>query len=252
MANETRNRCAIFFPVYHDGECFKVLYAKLRVLLATRYDASFIVIDDSAGADPDIAGLADLADVKIVPCPVNLGHQRALVFALRKAAETISNDTFVVTMDSDGQDQAEDVPRLLAALERSPDHIVLALRTKRKETALFKIMYVFFKILFRLLVGQVIRSGNFAAFRGDRLKSFIQRPTFDLCYSSSLTNLKIPLSYVGCERAERIAGESRMGFFKLIEHGLRMLTPFRREIMIRGGVLLLILGIGSVALWLLP
>ena len=50
--------------------------------------------------------------------PFNLGHQRGIVYALRKMLPRIADDDAVVTMDADGEDRPEDLPRLLAALAR--------------------------------------------------------------------------------------------------------------------------------------
>src|SRR5207248_213473 len=57
--------------------------------------------------------------------------------------------------------------------------------------------------------------------------------SFDLCYSSTLTNVDALPVYVDCERGERYAGHSHMNVFKLYIHGLRMLMPFLDHIAVR-------------------
>ena len=81
-------------PVYFDVEAFRVL--RERLLEAVRSNASlsgatvrFVVVDDSAGRDPEIAGLEDLGDVQVTTPPFNLGHQRALVYGLRRVSATL-------------------------------------------------------------------------------------------------------------------------------------------------------------------
>ena len=53
------------------------------------------------------------AHVTVLQPPFNLGHQRALVYALRKALPQIADEDAVVTLDADGEDRPEDLPRLL-------------------------------------------------------------------------------------------------------------------------------------------
>lgn len=192
----------------------------------------FVVIDDSAGSDRDVDLLRGLDDVEVLTPPFNLGHQRAIVFGLRRIAAHVADDDIVVTMDSDGEDQPSDVPRLVDAMtERTA--LVVAERTERSESWSFRVMYVCFRLLFRMLTGTAVRSGNFAAQRGSSLVTTIGHPSFDLCYSSTLLTLRRPMAKVPCARGERFAGQSRMNRHALIAHGIRMMLPFSERIAVR-------------------
>jgi polyisoprenyl-phosphate glycosyltransferase len=231
----------IFTPVYKDVRSFLILRERLLEQLAgaERVETGrvrFVVIDDTAGQDPEVGGLGELGDVTVLQPPFNLGHQRALVYALRKALPRIADDDAVVTLDADGEDRPEDLPRLLAALTAHPPlerPVVLALRTKRRESLGFKLFYRLFRLLFRGLTGATVRSGNFAAMPGAIARRALQHPTFDLAYSSAILALDLPVEYVPCERGERYEGRSKMTYGKLAMHGLRMLMPFTDRIAIR-------------------
>ena len=138
-------------------------------------------------------------------------------------------EDWVVKLDADGEDQPADLPRLLRELRLlrpASNHVVLAWRAKREESALFKIAYFFFKLLFRILTGTVTRTGNYAAFHGQLAQQVLFHPYFDLSYSSALIALNLPATFVPCDRGRRYAGTSKMGFSRLIMHGLRMMMPF--------------------------
>lgn len=237
MEGTSQERIWILCPSYLDVESFTAL--RSRILEQARVAAGeirFILVDDTAGTDPQLPELARFHDVQVMSVPFNLGHQRAIVFGLRELADQISDQDVVVTMDADGEDQPSDVPRLVRTLRESPDQrhrIALARRTKRRESVPFKALYFCFKIFFSALTGQVIQSGNFAAFRGWTVRNTLSHPYFDLCYSSSLATISPLISYIPCERGLRYAGQSRMGYFKLIMHGIRMLMPFIDRIAIR-------------------
>ncbi|MCM2322540.1 MAG: glycosyltransferase [Oligoflexia bacterium] len=243
-------------PVYRDVESFLILRDRLRRAVPGQV-ARFAVVDDTAGLDEQIGQLAALGDVTVITPPFNLGHQRAIVHALRTLAEEMTEEDIVVTLDADGEDRPEDLPRLLAELSK-PGHrglrrIVLARRTRRREAVSFKILYFFFKLFFRFLTGTLIRTGNFAAFRGWTARTVIFHPHFDLCYSSSLLSLGLPVACVPCERGTRYAGRSRMNLVRLISHGIRMLMPFLDRIAIRAliGFSLALGGTAGLALALL-
>jgi hypothetical protein len=233
-------RVWIVCPCFFDTASFsRVREEATAVLRAVVPDAqlTFVLVDDSAGQDPDVAGMATLRDVQIVTPPYNLGHQGALVFALRGLGRALEQDDYVVTMDADGEDRPEDLGRLLAPLLATRDNlhkVSLAHRTHRAESATFKVLYSAFKLVFVALTGTVIRSGNFVAYRGWLLKQVIYHPHFDHCYASSFVSLPMQTELVPLPRGSRYAGQSRMGYMGLFTHGVRMLMPFSERIATRG------------------
>ncbi|WNG35312.1 glycosyltransferase [Archangium minus] len=235
-------RLWVICPVYFDVESLRRLRGDIldiieREGLLDLLEVRLVAVDDTGGVDPQMQEFERLDGTRVITVPFNLGHQRALVYGLRTLASEIHDDDFIVTMDSDGEDQPQDLPRLLKPLIQelgSRRKVVLAARTKRRESPPFKVLYFFFKNLFVLLTGTLIRSGNYAAFRGWMARNVIFHPHFDLCYSSSLLSLNLQLERVPCERGTRYAGMSKMTYLKLVMHGIRMLMPFADRIAIRG------------------
>lgn len=240
-------KCWIVTPTLRDTE--SLVRLRNETLDAFAEDGSvravhFLVVDDSAGTDAQIIQLAGYRDVEVLTPPFNLGHQRAIVFGLRHLVPRLRADDVVVTMDSDGEDMPEDVPRLVGALEANVS-LALAWRTKRSEPWKFRTMYVVYRKFFRILTGTTVRSGNFAAQRAGSMVAAIHHPSFDLCYSSTLLALARPTAFVPCARGRRFAGESRMNSLALMAHGVRMLMPFSERIAVR---MLLVASTSSVAL----
>jgi glycosyltransferase involved in cell wall biosynthesis len=246
----------IVTPVYRDTGSFRILRERLLETLAADPDAApgtirFVVIDDTGGQDREVEGLRDLDDVIVLQPPFNLGHQRGIVYALRKMLPRFAEDDAVVTMDADGEDRPEDLPRLLAALREGKEaghQVVLALRTKRHEPPLFKILYRGFKVLFRALTGATVRTGNYAVMSGAVARRALLHPTFDLAYSSAILALDMPVAFVPCERGRRYQGESKMTYGKLAMHGLRMLMPFTDRIAIRALAAFVFFGLAGALL----
>lgn len=228
-------------PVYRDVRSFTILRQRLREVLdscsdRTGGDIRFVVLDDTAGQDEEIEALRGLEDVTVLRPPFNLGHQRAIVYGLRKSLPRIADTDAVVTLDADGEDRPEDLPRLLAAMEEggvARRRVALALRTKRRESLGFKLGYRLFRLVFRALTGTTVRSGNFAAMPASLAKQVLLHPVFDLSYSSAILALDMPIVYVPCERGERYEGRSKMTYGRLALHGLRMMMPFTDRIAIR-------------------
>jgi hypothetical protein len=199
-------------------------------------DVQFAVVDDTGGYDNEIEQLKGLSDVRVITPPFNLGHQRALVFGLRLIRPEMLDSDLVVTMDADGEDRPEDLPRLLEPLLDSPDErgtLCIARRTSRSVSLGFRVMYLLFRAMFQVLTGTAVRNGNFAAYRGWLARRMLSHPYFDLCYSSTLISLDLPVTTVPCARGRRYAGRSRMNMLRLFMHGVRMLMPFVDRIAVR-------------------
>jgi glycosyltransferase involved in cell wall biosynthesis len=232
-------RLWIVCPSYDDVASFTLLRERiLEALGASPLDfeqVTFALVDDTGGVDPQTSALRELDDVTVLDPPFNLGHQRAIVFGVRSLSGCLEEDDVVVTLDSDGQDQPQDLPRLVGALLDGDDlrRVVLALRARRQEPVLFAILYRLFRLLFRALTGTVVRTGNFAAYRGWTARHVLRHPYFDLSYSSTFLSLNVEAEYVPCDRGARYAGRSRMSYGRLIMHGLSMLMPFTDRIAVR-------------------
>lgn len=242
--------CWVVSPMLHDTESYLRVRSETIDACADRDDElRFVVVDDSAGTDPELSRLQPQDDVEVITAPFNLGHQRAIVHGLRILADRVDDDDLVVTMDSDGEDQPSDVPRLLDALDEQGVALALARRTQRSESVLFRLLYGLFRVAFRTLTGTTVRSGNFAVQRGDSLRATIGHPAFDLCYSSSLLALRRPTAMVPCARGSRFAGRSRMNAQSLMAHGVRMMLPFAERIAVRAMVVAAFTGVTLVALF---
>ena len=88
-----------------------------------------IVVDDGS-SDATVERIADLP-VTLVRHATPLGKGQGLRDGFRKARE-LGFDA-VVAMDGDGQHLASDIPRLLAAARRYPEHIVIGARIRQRE-----------------------------------------------------------------------------------------------------------------------
>jgi polyisoprenyl-phosphate glycosyltransferase len=226
-------------PLYFDTEPYLLLQERVLKVLRQWGKAGavhFVAVDDSGGRDPEMDRVRAQSDTTVVEAPFNLGHQRALVYGLRKITDQMGDDDIVVTLDADGEDRPEDIPLLVEPFLSADGYeprIVLARRTHRTETLPFKALYLGFRTLFRALTGSTMKTGNFASYRGRTARVLLRHPHFDLCYSSTLVALEVPVEFVPCRRGDRYAGRSKMGLEKLLMHGLRMLMPFVDRIAIR-------------------
>jgi hypothetical protein len=221
----------ILIPLYNDWSACRILLTSLDEALKGKIDAArVILVDDGSSrqAPSDFPGRLPevLSRVDVLQLRRNLGHQRAIAIGLSYIWEHVPCET-IVLMDSDGEDDPADVPRLLAKYEaESGQKIIFAERTRRSESWTFVLFYHLYKGLHRLLVGIAVRVGNFSAIPRGRLESLIVVSELWNHYAAAVVKSRQPFETVPTKRAERLAGRSRMDFVRLVAHGLSAISVF--------------------------
>ena len=129
-------------PVYNEARALPVLTARIAAVLAPlplRYEIIFVndgSDDESLQVLDQLAATSDA--VRVVHLSRNFGHQAAVQAGLAHA-----RGHAIVLMDSDMQDAPEAIPRFLAAWREGYD-VVYAVRTRRKENLLKRLLFAAF------------------------------------------------------------------------------------------------------------
>jgi glycosyltransferase involved in cell wall biosynthesis len=228
---------AIVTPVFNDWASLSLLISELDTLdfpKAVRF--SLFVIDDGSSEpstiDYPVHKLRRIYEVEIISLACNLGHQRAIAVGLVAVCERKEFDA-VVVMDSDGEDRPADIPRLLAATKENPEYIVCAQRRRRPGLKVFRLWYIFYRFVFRLLTGARIDFGNFCVIPKGRLEALVSDPAIWNNLAGTLTRSSIPLVRVVADRGRRYVGKSKMNLVSLVMHGLSAMAVYSDIIMVR-------------------
>ena len=111
----------IFIPVYNDWESVRLLLPAVAKAIGTTPDPwrVLLVDDGSSMPAPAFSAALPVAGVSILHLQRNVGHQRAICIGLCHLYEH-SRARRIVVMDGDGEDDPEDIPRLVAAVKEGP------------------------------------------------------------------------------------------------------------------------------------
>ena len=252
----------IVMPIYNDWESCRQLIESLDKVLSQSEQKNFrvLIIDDGSTDAPEPLDLTSdlqyIRQIDVLPLQRNLGHQRAICVALSYVQANIDCEA-IILMDSDGEDDPEDVPRLLERFEMEErKSIVFARRTKRSEYWLFRVFLQLYKITHRLLTGKGIYIGNFSVIPYRILAPLVTVPELWSHYAAAVMHARLPYVLVPTARAKRLDGSSHMSFTRLVLHGLSAISVYSETIGIRlliasGTVIALILlgfsGVGFTA-----
>jgi glycosyltransferase involved in cell wall biosynthesis len=224
----------IVIPLFNDWEALSLLLDKIRETIepAIRQRFHFLIVDDCSVTNyqhlPTDTGQA----LSILRLWRNVGHQKAIALGLSYLAAQPEIYTTIV-MDSDGEDQPEDIPRLLKASSHIPGQIIFAHRTKRQESRLFKIFYQIYKNVFKLLTGKAITFGNFSVVPPNLLRKLANVSEIWNNYPGGVIRSRLPYRSIPIERGVRLAGESKMNFVSLILHGLSAISVLMEATAVR-------------------
>src|SRR5574341_2270342 len=100
---------SIVIPVYNEADNLAKLLGEIQSLKLPQ--AEIIVVDD--GSTDKTADIAMKAGANVVRHPYNIGNGAAVKSGIRAARGKL-----IVLMDGDGQHKPEDIPKLLAAMDR--------------------------------------------------------------------------------------------------------------------------------------
>lgn len=152
---------SIAAPAFNEEACIEsVVGSWLAMLDREGIDGEIVIVDDGS-TDRTAELLARLADrddrVRPIEHPENRGYGRAL-----RTAFLATRAPWIATMDSDGQFDPDDIPRLMRAQARSNADVVIGFRRRKADTTLRVLADQGLRAVVRLLFGVRFRDTNCA------------------------------------------------------------------------------------------
>ena len=233
---DSSHRIIIVTPVYEDVEASSRLFLELSNEFG--HDVFVVAVDDGSVNQPlqlDSLSNANIDGI-ILKLRRNVGHQRAIAIGMSYVCEQINSEQNVVVMDSDGEDLPSTIPALLAKLQLKNIDVAVAQRKSRVETFRFKLFYIIYKFIFKLLTGRIISFGNFMAFNKTGLNRLVSMQELPIHIAGAVLSSKLRISFCPLDRGPRYAGLTKMNFVGLVLHGFKALMIFVEDVLVRVGV----------------
>ena len=235
----------ILIPVYNDWESvFKLLEEINKGLDGWGSDIAevsvLIVNDGSTEARPvNNSIFENLNSITIINMRENKGHARCNAAGL-KYINMEGNFDFVIPMDGDGEDRPKEIGSMLCKAYEDPNKAVTANRVKRSEGLIFKFLYFFHKYLTFIFTGQMIKFGNYSCLPKHVVNKMVNEAATWSSFSGSLTKIAKERNSISSERGIRYFGPSKMSFIKLLKHSLSIIAVFKKTLLIRSILFLII------------
>lgn len=222
----------IVIPVFNDWEALALLLSHLDKLLHEKQVlAEVLLVNDASSIAPETANFSPanfngIKRLRIVELRRNLGHQRAIALGLAYVEANVACCA-VIVMDADGEDDPQDVLRLIEKCRAEGYRkMIFARRAKRSEGWLFKIFYICYRGLYKLLTGREIRVGNFSIIPYPVLRQLVAVSELWNHYAVGALKARVPYTDIAARRSNRLAGHSQMNFVSLVTHGLSAISVY--------------------------
>jgi len=122
----SQKRYFIVIPAFNEGETIRKVVRK-----TLRYSDNIIVVDDGS-ADDTIMKIADLP-ITILQNPINKGKAATLMRGFQHALTNKADA--IISLDGDEQHDANDIPKLIAAHEKSENKLIIGARLENNKEA---------------------------------------------------------------------------------------------------------------------
>lgn len=201
-ARENMSGVSIVIPARNEAAGLGLLLPELRAVLP---NAEIIVSDD--GSTDLTAEVARAAGAKVTSRPYGAGNGAAIKAGARVAARDI-----VVFMDADGQHRAQDVPRLLAELQKGYDMVVGARGSAGQASRHRGWANGFYNRLASWMVGHKVAdlTSGFRAVRANKFREFLYLLPNGFSYPTTSTmgffRAGYTVAYVPIDVQQRMAG----------------------------------------------
>ncbi len=112
--------CVVIIPTYNNQATIAKVIANVK-----EYAEDIIVVNDGS-TDSTSEILSKIDGIRLIEYPENKGKGYALKLALKRATEW--GFRYAITIDSDGQHYADDIPTFVERIEQVPDSLLIGER----------------------------------------------------------------------------------------------------------------------------
>ena len=213
--------------MYNDWESLKMVLKLINSkLIGMKKIGSVIIINDSSKEkNKNFINYSNINEISVLNLSENVGSQKAISIGLKYISNELRDKYIVTVLDSDGEDDVDQIPSMIEMASRNFNKVIVSCRTKRQEKPIFKFLYFCHKLLTLFFTLKWISFGNYSSFFSDNIKNILKNDKSWLAFSACLShNCKILRLHA--PRRTRLIGESNLSLKGLINHALRIYAVF--------------------------
>ena len=237
----------IIIPVFNDWRSLNKLLIEINKNSNHKNFTQILIIDDKSTIKMLITKqkLKKIKKIEVLRLRENIGSQKAIALGLNYVKNKKRNFDFITIMDGDGEDNPKNIDELLKAANNNRNSVIVSCRKERKENFIIQFCYKIHLLITFFFTGQWMSFGNFSCCSYNNLKKILSDNSVWYAYSAAIKkNANIKRVYAA--RAKRYFDKTRVNFFFLISHSLRIIGVFFKRLIFFSLLYLFIIKILSI------
>ena len=220
---------SIVVPCYNEEATLQALYEALNSIMVslTEFTFEYIFVNDGS-KDKTLSVLKQLAqedkNVKYISFSRNFGKESALFAGL-----TYAKGDFVVTMDADMQDPPALLPTLLAYVVSGEYDNAATRRVDRKGEPPIRSFFarMFYKMMRHMTDIEIVDGArDYRAMNRAMVDAILSLQEYNRFSKGIFAWVGFETKWVEFENVERIAGETKWNFWKLLRYSVEGIVSF--------------------------
>ena len=236
------HKYVILIPSFNDWECLNLLIPKIdHAIKNTSDEVSILIVNDGSTIKNNLSfkKISNLNKIEVLNLKSNVKAQIAIATGLN----LLRKEKFtggIIVMDADGQDDPEYLLSIINESKKNPEKTITVNRTKREDEIKFKILYQIYLILSFLLTFKYLKFGVYSYLSSDSLDKILSSNDIHLAYAASLAKHFKNKKIIFAPRKKRIIGKSQNNYISLTHYALKIISVFRKQVLVNSIVLIFI------------
>ncbi len=230
-----KEKIILLTPVYNDWKNLAKLLKKINNIFKKQIKTKFelIIVDDCSNEIFNFKKykLGMISKITIISLFQNVGSQSAIAIGIKYLNSSNNKNFKTIIMDSDGQDDPKNIYKMLSLSKLKPKFSIAVNRKQRKEPVWFKLCYKIYCFLIEIFCAKKIRFGNFTLINRLHLKVLSKKNDLWSAFPPTVIKNIDKLVYLNSDRKKRLGGKSKMNFFKLGLHALKIFSVMRTKVL---------------------
>ena len=225
-----------------NGQCLNHLIPKIdHALVNTSEKVDILIVNDGSTIKNNLSfkKISKLNKIEILNLKTNVNSQIAIATGLN----FLKKEKFeggIIIMDADGQDDPECLIKIIEEVKKDTKSTITVNRSKRKDEVKFKILYQIYLFLSFLLTFKYLKFGVYSYLGSNSLNKILSTNDIYLAYAASIAKHFKNRKVIFAARKKRITGKSQNNYLSLTHYALKIISVFRKQVLINSGMLIFI------------
>ena len=237
----------ILIPCFNDWDSLNFLIPQIdKAIQDINESIDIFIVNDSSTKENnlEIKNINKIKNIRILNLKKNVKAQIAIASGLKYLNQE-SFDGGVIVMDADGQDDPSHLLNIIKESKKDLKKAIVVMRLKRDDSFIFNVFYRIYLLLTLIFTFKYMKFGVFSYISSKSIEKLFSNNDIYKAYAGTLAKNFKDKKIIWAPRRKRIVGESKNNYKSLIHYSLKIISIFRKQVLINSVVIMIVLLLAS-------